>query len=207
MIKLNDGYRDVLDSISSSAPTPGGGSVAGLTLAHAHALTIMVARLTVKSEKWIDGHDIANEIIETEDANLGHSIQLAQNDALAFDEVMNAYRLPKDTDAITKKTAITEATIGAATAPLEILDNACNLLTSITNLVPNCNLNALTDLASASELALASAKIAAYNVKINTEYLEGDTKRDLEEKCDHKLNQCNNTIIEINKIFTKRLGW
>ena len=133
---MNDGYRDVLDSISSSAPTPGGGSVAGLTLAHAHALTIMVARLTVKSEKWIDGHDIANKIIESEDANLGFSIRLAQNDALAFDEVMNAYRLPKDTDAITKKTAITEATIGAAASPLEILDSACNLLTVLLNSYP-----------------------------------------------------------------------
>ncbi len=207
MITLNDGYRDVLDSISSSAPTPGGGSVAGLTLAHAHALTIMVARLTVKSEKWISGHDIANEIIESGDANLGFSIRLAQNDALAFDEVMNAYRLPKDTDATTKKKAITEATIGAASAPLEILDYACNLLITISTLVPNCNVNALTDLASASELALASAKIAAYNVKINTQYLEGDAKSDLEEKCVHKLNQCNNTIIEINSIFTNRLGW
>tara|TARA_Y100000746_G_scaffold230963_1_gene243615 strand:- start:1704 stop:2318 length:615 start_codon:yes stop_codon:yes gene_type:complete len=204
---LNDGYRDVLDSISSSAPTPGGGSVAGLTLAHAHALTIMVARLTVKSEKWIDGHDIANKIIESEDANLGFSIRLAQNDALAFDEVMNAYRLPKDTDAMTKKKAITEATIGAASAPLEILDYACILLKTISTLVPNCNVNALTDLASASELALASAKIAAYNVKINTQYLEGDAKSDLDEKCVHKLNQCNNTIIEINSIFTNRLGW
>ena len=207
MITLNDGYRDVLDSISSSAPTPGGGSVAGLTLAHAHALTIMVARLTVKSEKWIDGHDIANKIIESEDANLGFSIRLAQNDALAFDEVMNAYRLPKDTDTMTKKKAITEATIGAASAPLEILDYACILLKTISTLVPNCNVNALTDLASASELALASAKIAAYNVKINTQYLEGDAKSDLDEKCVHKLNQCNNTIIEINSIFTNRLGW
>ena len=207
MITLNDGYRDVLDSISSSAPPPGGGSVAGLTLAHAHALTIMVARLTVKSEKWIDGHDIANKIIESEDANLGFSIRLAQNDALAFDEVMNAYRLPKDTDAMTKKKAITEATIGAASAPLEILDYACILLKTISTLVPNCNVNALTDLASASELALASAKIAAYNVKINTQYLEGDAKSDLDEKCVHKLNQCNNTIIEINSIFTNRLGW
>jgi len=207
VITLNDGYRDVLDSISSSAPTPGGGSVAGLTLAHAHALTIMVARLTVKSEKWIDGHDIANKIIESEDANLGFSIRLAQNDASAFDEVMNAYRLPKDTDAMTKKKAITEATIGAASAPLEILDYACILLKTISTLVPNCNVNALTDLASASELALASAKIAAYNVKINTQYLEGDAKSDLDEKCVHKLNQCNNTIIEINSIFTNRLGW
>ena len=57
---MNNGYIEVLNSIGSSAPTPGGGTVGALTLAHA---SVMVARLTVKSEKWADGHSIANEII------------------------------------------------------------------------------------------------------------------------------------------------
>ena len=54
---MNDGYREVLNSIASSEPTPGGGSVAALCLAHAHSLAAMVARLTVSSEKWLDGHE------------------------------------------------------------------------------------------------------------------------------------------------------
>ena len=36
---MNDGYMDVLRSIASSKPTPGGGSVAALSLAHAHSLS------------------------------------------------------------------------------------------------------------------------------------------------------------------------
>ena len=49
---MNEGYLKILDSIASDSPTPGGGSVAALTLAHAHALAAMVANLTLKAEKW-----------------------------------------------------------------------------------------------------------------------------------------------------------
>ena len=60
--KMNEGYLQILNSISSSNPTPGGGSVAALTLAHGHS-SVMVSRLTVNSDKWIDGHTVANNII------------------------------------------------------------------------------------------------------------------------------------------------
>ena len=60
---MNEGYEDVLQSIASSEPTPGGGSVAALSLAHAHSLAIMVARLTVGKEKWSDGHEAAESVI------------------------------------------------------------------------------------------------------------------------------------------------
>ena len=56
---MNDGYLEILNSIASSNPTPGGGSVAALSLAHAHSLAAMVSRLTLKSDKWSDGHEIA----------------------------------------------------------------------------------------------------------------------------------------------------
>ena len=51
---MNEGYMDVLRSVASSEPTPGGGSVAALSLAHAHSLSLMVARLTLAKEKGID---------------------------------------------------------------------------------------------------------------------------------------------------------
>ena len=56
---MNEGYMDVLRSIASSAPTPGGGSVAALSLAHAHSLSLMVARLTLAIVMWVEGHDAA----------------------------------------------------------------------------------------------------------------------------------------------------
>ena len=47
---MNDGYMTVLSNISSADPTPGGGTVAALTLAHAQSLALMVSRLTVGKE-------------------------------------------------------------------------------------------------------------------------------------------------------------
>ena len=67
---MNEGYLEILNSISSSNPTPGGGSVAALTLAHAHSLSVMVSRLTVNSEKWIDGHTVANNLISQSENNI-----------------------------------------------------------------------------------------------------------------------------------------
>ena len=70
---MNEGYLQILNSISSSNPTPGGGSVAALTLAHGHSLSVMVSRLTVNSDKWIDGHTIANNIFRGATALFFHS--------------------------------------------------------------------------------------------------------------------------------------
>ena len=56
---MNEGYKEVLRSIASSEPTPGGGSVAALALAHAHSLAMMVARLTEGKKKWADGHELS----------------------------------------------------------------------------------------------------------------------------------------------------
>ena len=82
---MNEGYLEILNSISSSKPTPGGGSVAALTLAHGHSLSVMVSRLTIKSDKWIDGHSLANNIISKYEDNVSKCIILANNDSSAFD--------------------------------------------------------------------------------------------------------------------------
>ena len=173
---MNDGYMDVLRSIASSEPTPGGGSVAALSLAHAHSLSLMVARLTLAKEKWVEGHDAAKATIELSEPALEEAILLAISDSEAFESVMSAYRLPKETEDEKKQRSeeIRNATIGAALAPLNTASSAQKLLSNLEKQSASCNPNALTDLASASEMALSAAKIASLNVRINLEYIEGE---------------------------------
>ena len=95
---MNDGYISVLDNISSDSPTPGGGTVAALTLSHAHSLAEMVARLTVGKKKWSSGQEIAENIILYCSDARKISLTLAKDDSNAFTEVMSAYRLPKSSD-------------------------------------------------------------------------------------------------------------
>ena len=207
---MNKGYEDVLSSISSSNPTPGGGSVSALILSHAHSLATMVARLTSGRDKWSDGQVIAEKIISKSEESIETSLRLAKEDALAFDSVMNSYRLPKDTDELkeTRKEAIFDSTINAASVPLEIMHEASNLLNDITNLAKFGNLNALTDLLGSAELAYSSSKIASLNVRINLDSINsGDQKEDLETQVLELTLLTKERYEIINKIIMERLQW
>ena len=113
-----DQYRDAL---ASDAPTPGGGTAAAVALSQGAALAIMVCNLTEGKEKWKAGwgdaqacRNIATPLLE-----LGH--QLASDDAGAFDGVMSAFKLPKNTDdeIEDRRSAIQNATLDAAMVPMK----------------------------------------------------------------------------------------
>ena len=206
---MNDGYMDVLRSIASSEPTPGGGSVAALSLAHAHSLSLMVARLTLAKEKWVEGHDAAKATIELSEPALEGAILLAISDSEAFESVMSAYRLPKETEDEKKQRSeeIRNATIGAALAPLNTASSAQKLLSNLEKQSASCNPNALTDLASASEMALSAAKIASLNVRINLEYIEGEDVDLLTSKINTAVEQSIKSANIVALMVNKRLEW
>ena len=206
---MNEGYMDVLRSIASSEPTPGGGSVAALSLAHAHSLSLMVARLTLAKEKWVEGHDAAKASIELSEPALEEAILLAISDSEAFESVMSAYRLPKETEDEKKQRSeeIRNATIGAALAPLNTASSAQKLLSNLEKQSASCNPNALTDLASASEMALSAAKIASLNVRINLEYIEGEDVDLLTSKINTAVEQSIKSANIVALMVNKRLEW
>ena len=206
---MNEGYMDVLRSVASSEPTPGGGSVAALSLAHAHSLSLMVARLTLAKEKWEEGHDAAKASIEISEPALEEAILLAISDSEAFESVMSAYRLPKETEDEKKQRSeeIRNATIGAALAPLNTASSAQKLLSNLEKQSAACNPNALTDLASASEMALSAAKIASLNVRINLEYIEGEDVDLLTSKINTVVERCKKSANNVELMVNKRLDW
>tara|TARA_X000000950_G_scaffold282520_1_gene381517 strand:+ start:287 stop:922 length:636 start_codon:yes stop_codon:yes gene_type:complete len=210
VINLNDGYADVLSRISSSSPTPGGGSVAALTLAHAHALGMMVSRLTLGKEKWSEGHNSASEVIELSTKGIDLSLLLADEDASAFDAVMDSYRLPRDNELqkSIRAEAIESSTINAAFVPLKIMRASSDFLQSIMGLSRTGNPNALTDLLASSELAYASSKIASYNVQINLDSLDDtDEKKDIAQEMESLLKASLASSTTIESIIMERLKW
>ena len=200
---------DVLRSIASSEPTPGGGSVAALSLAHAHSLSLMVARLTLAKEKWVEGHDAAKASIELSEPALEEAILLAISDSEAFESVMSAYRLPKESEDEKKQRSeeIRNATIGAALAPLNTASSAQKLLSNLEKQSASCNPNALTDLASASEMALSAAKIASLNVRINLEYIEGEDVDLLTSKINKAVAESIKSANIVSLMVNQRLEW
>jgi formiminotetrahydrofolate cyclodeaminase len=199
---MNEGYREVLSSIGSSEPTPGGGSVAALSLAHAHSLALMVARLTIGKEKWEEGHKAAQSVISKSQVGVEEAIRLAKIDAEAFDSVMSAYRLPRESEGQkeARKSIIRAATIGAASS-------ASELLSSLEIMCTSCNSNALTDLASASELALSAVNMAAMNVRINLDFIKGEDVERLASQINEVVLKSSTSADAIRLNVNERLGW
>ena len=206
---MNDGYEAVLRKIASSDPTPGGGSVSALSLAHAQALTIMVARLTIGKKKWSQGQDIAESIISKWDKKISTTIQLSIKDALAFNSVMDAYRLPKgdEDDNKVRDQSIRKATIVAASTPLIIATEACDLLTDIAAFSHLCNSNAMTDLASAAELCYSAVLIADMNVRINLDFIQGADVDEISLKIEGIVQETQSLMEGTRAVVSERLGW
>ena len=204
---MNDGYMSILEQIASKSPTPGGGTVAALTLAHAHSLAVMVSRLTIGKEKWQEGHEISNLIINSSIETLEKSISLAGDDSLAFDKVMESYRMPRgnDVEIESRKLAILESTIGAAQTPSEIAEEGMKLLSLLPDLARFGNLNAITDLAASSELAYTAVYIATLNVKINVDTMSNEKLDRIQEDTIIILTKSKELITQIRDIVSGRM--
>ena len=161
--------KEFQTALSSSSPTPGGGSAAAIALGNAAALTCMVCDLTTSKEKWKEGWDVAERIQNIAIPILLDSIQLANEDAIAFEEVMNSWKLPKndEKEKNEKKLKIEEATLNAALKPLETALKASEILELLPELAENGNSNAITDVAVAALLAHTASSGALFNVRIN----------------------------------------
>ena len=204
---MNDGYMSILESIGSDSPTPGGGTVAALTLAHAHSLAAMVSRLTVGKNKWQEGHQISNLIIDSSVESLERAISLAKEDSLAFDKVMDSYRMAKsnDEEIESRKLAILQSTIGAAQTPSKIAEEGLKLLSLLPDLARFGNLNAITDLAASSELAYSAVYIASLNVKINVDSMSDEKLNNIQNNTTIILTKSEELIMLIREIVSRRM--
>lgn len=165
--------REFQAALSSSSPTPGGGTASAVALGQAASLSIMVCDLTLANEKWQDGWAIAEQIQTMAIPMMGRSNKLATEDSQAFDRVMESFGLPKTTDEekTKRRGAIRDATLEAAVVPFETASLALKLLTSLPDLAAMGNGNAVTDVGVAGLLASAAAKGAVFNVEINLDSL------------------------------------
>ena len=170
---MNDGYEDVLEAIASDSPTPGGGSVAALSLAHSYALATMVARLTLKSDKWAEGHSISEKLLVQCETVMPRAQELAVLDAESFDAVIRAFRMPRDSDeeVSARKQAIAKGYLEAANIPLNTAQVSLEHMRSMFPFASVCNANAITDLGAACYMAHTAIVIAILNIRINIGFM------------------------------------
>ena len=160
---------DFMATLSSDAPTPGGGSGAAITGALGASLVGMLAALTVGRKKYADHDELMQAIVEQAAEHRDALMRLAAEDAEAYNAVSAAFKLPKatDEDKATRRAAIQDALKGACETPLRIMEECLAVIGLAKNAVQRGNVNAASDGAAGAELARAALKVASYNVKIN----------------------------------------
>jgi glutamate formiminotransferase/formiminotetrahydrofolate cyclodeaminase len=161
--------EDFLDALADGTPAPGGGSAAAYAGAAGAALAVMVARLTLGKKKYAAVEPQMYSLLE-EAEKLRHELKAAiEKDAQAFEAVMEAFKLPKDTDeeAAARQKAVDQATLVAAEVPLETARMALRVMQLAAQTVATGNSNAISDGATGAALARAALTGAGYNVRIN----------------------------------------
>ena len=161
---------DFLDQLAAATPTPGGGSAAAHTAAVGAALVAMVARLTTGKKKYNDVQERMFEIIDLAEDLRAKLNQAGLDDSAAFDQVMEAFRLPKNNeDEIqTRDNEIEKATIHAAEVPLQVAQMAFEVMNLAFDAAKLGNINAISDAASGLFFAKSALTSAGLNVRTNT---------------------------------------
>jgi glutamate formiminotransferase / formiminotetrahydrofolate cyclodeaminase len=163
-----------VSSVASSAPVPGGGSVAAHVGALAAALAQMVAGLTAGKKKYASV-DAEMRQLALDAAGLVTQLSaLVARDAAAFAEVSAAYKLPNEPEeaVVRRREAITRALLAAAQVPLETARACARVAELAAVAAEKGNGNAASDAGVAALLADAGCRGAVLNVRINVSSLE-----------------------------------
>jgi formiminotetrahydrofolate cyclodeaminase len=158
-----------LDELASASPAPGGGSVAALAGALGAALTSMVCNLTIGKKKYAEVEsDMKRILAQSEDLRARFAV-LVDTDTAAFNKVMEAYGLPKETEPqkALRAAAIREATKEAALVPLEVMKHCIDALALAQNVAANGNANSVSDAGVSALMLHAACEGASLNVRIN----------------------------------------
>ena len=162
--------------LGSDAPAPGGGSVAALSGALGAELVAMVCRLSIGKKGYESFTDELNAALPKADVLAAGLLRRVDLDTEAFNAVMAAFKLPKETDDDKQKrtAAIQNGYKEAVQSPLSIAKECVDVLELSQSLLGKSNSNALSDLGVASQQAYAGLEGAIMNVRINLPSIKDD---------------------------------
>lgn len=192
-------------AVNSDQPAPGGGSVAAYVSNLGVGLARMLGHLTIGKKKFLEldqeQQDAFVKVFEQLEAGHGRLLKMVDEDTESFNKVMDAFKLPKETDEdkAARSKAIQQATLDATLAPLEAAKIAFECLELTPALIEHGNTNAISDLASGMYLLEAGMNCSILNVKINAGSLKD---RDAAEDC---IKQCNELQVKAKSIIENHM--
>ena len=152
--------------LAARSAAPGGGATGALHAAQAAALLAMVARFS-------DGPrydaETVGRVRAAADGLADEGVALAVADSAAFEKVIAAYGLPKETPEAraARSAAISDAMAGAARPPADLMAASVRLVGLAEELLPVANKNVISDIGAAAAAISAAAVTAALNIEAN----------------------------------------
>ncbi|MFN2380076.1 MAG: glutamate formimidoyltransferase [Bacteroidales bacterium] len=163
-----------MELAASESVAPGGGSVAAYIGSLGVALGTMVANISSHKRGWDDRWEEFSDFAERGKKIQNELLALVDEDTAAFNMIMEAFSLPKETDEEKKarREAIQTATKYAIEVPFRVLKTAFGGYEFVREMVGRGNPNSVTD-AGVGAMALRTAVSGAYlNVLVNCSSLD-----------------------------------
>ncbi len=164
------------DALASSSSSPGGGAASALVAALSTSLCSMMANLTINKEGYEKKWDNAKEIVDRMETRRNNFLILMDKDASSFDGVINAFKLPKNSEEekAYRKEAIQKGYVEAIKVPIEIAEKTLELFEDIDYIVTHGNKNVITDGIAAAMAARAAINMALLNAKVNLKSIKDE---------------------------------
>lgn len=172
--------RDFCNETLSDSPAPGGGSVAALLGALGVSLGGMVANLSAGKRGWEDQLPYFSEWAVKAQKLKDEMLSLVDEDTAAFNKVMDAFALPKDSAEAksARSAAIASANKTAAEVPLRVMERAMIAYDLLDEMAAKGNPASISDVGVGLLAVHACIQGAALNVRINLAGLKDEPFRE-----------------------------
>ncbi len=183
LVKMN--LRQFCNETLSDSPAPGGGSVAALMGALGASLGGMVANLSAGKRGWDEQLEFFSEWAVKGQQLKDELLFLVDEDTAAFNRVMAAFGLPKDSaeEKAARSKAIQAANQYAAEIPLKVMETASRSYELLAEMAEKGNPASISDVGVGLLATRACIEGAAMNVRINLSGLKDEkVKTTLQER-------------------------
>ena len=196
------------EETSRESPAPGGGSVSAYMGALGASLATMVANLSSHKPGWDDQWSEFAAVAEEGMALQERLLHLVDEDTEAFNRIMSAFGMPKNTpeEKAARTEAIQTATLFAAEVPLETMKASFEVFAVCRKMVEKGNPNSVSDAGVGALAARAAVLGAGMNVKINAGSLKNREQAEaLIAQANELIAKANSEEAEITKMVEEKL--
>jgi glutamate formiminotransferase/formiminotetrahydrofolate cyclodeaminase len=207
LVKMD--LRQFCNETLSDSPAPGGGSVAALMGALGVSLGGMVANLSAGKRGWEDKLAYFSDWAVKGQQLKDELLFLVDEDTTAFNKVMAAFGLPKDSaeEKSARSAAIQSANRYAAEIPLRVMETASRAYPLLADMAEKGNPASISDVGVGLLAVRACIEGAAMNVRINLSGLKDEKlSSSLRERVQQVMSGSETEFKRVHAIVESKLG-